>query len=588
MGRFRGLDGAAMLLLAWASLAGLLPSKASASEIVLGPTLCHAVSERVVAAREAPAPLACGGEPRGYQHGSLWLRTDLRGLPVDGNDLMLVVHNSRFDRLSVAFRYADGFVAQSEVHGGDFGSHWRAGGQIAFDAPMRDVPVTAMTLRFDRLASAKLLRMRLMDHGEASYEAIALAGTIATALTLLLVCALYNAGLAVAIRRAFPAWQAAWAGCMVLWGAIWSQFHLFLFPGMAGALSAQSCTALSCLAITLATASAVTAIDRATLPAGLRRAALLSGIAVGVLGLPLAAMRSGPIVELGNCLGVLILLDLGLVAACLALASRRKSTDARNLIGAWSLPMLMLAALQMTDPNAIFWGGGAQILILFAAAWQTLWLSITASHKYAKLRIDRDTARIAEAQAQELARRDPLTGLLNRRGVIEVLEAKSRQGDDPDASVALLLIDVDRFKRINDQYGHDAGDLVLTRIASQIVRWEEARCNVARLGGEEFVIIIEGLEMTALQHFAESVREDIAACRYGLEPGGGVTVSIGVAQTTGHPDFRALYRLADKALYAAKRSGRNRVSFSSAHNDEGDGRSAEAGLGERHPLRGGA
>jgi diguanylate cyclase (GGDEF)-like protein len=108
------------------------------------------------------------------------------------------------------------------------------------------------------------------------------------------------------------------------------------------------------------------------------------------------------------------------------------------------------------------------------------------------------------------------------------------------------------------------------------------------LGGEEFVIIIEGLEMTALQHFAESVREDIAACRYGLEPGGGVTVSIGVAQTTGHPDFRALYRLADKALYAAKRSGRNRVSFSSAHNDEGDGRSADTGLGERHPLRGGA
>jgi diguanylate cyclase (GGDEF)-like protein len=572
MEKLRSLGAVLLLSLASCLLAGTYPTAALASEINLATTLCHAVSERVAEDDKAPPAFACSGEPGDYQSGTLWLRADLRRSAVDGKDLVLFVHNSRFDRLSVMFTYADGSVAREQVQVGRFGSHWRAGGQIAFEAPMRDAPVVTAILRFDKLASAHLLRMRLMGREQASYQATALSGTIAGALTLLLIGALYNAGLAFAVRRGFPAWQAAWAGCMVLWGAIWSQFHLFAFPRMAGPMSAQICTALSCLAVTLATVSAVTAIDRAVLPVGLRRIALLLGAAVTALGLPLAIMRIGPIVEMANLLGVLILADLALVAICLALASWRKSADARALVGAWSLPMLVLAVVQLMDINALFWGGGAQILILFAAAWQTLWLSITASHKYAKLRIDRDSARVAEAQAQELARRDPLTGLLNRRGFVEVLEARSRQILDLNAPFALLLIDVDRFKRINDKYGHDAGDLVLTTIASRIARWEGPMCSVARLGGEEFVLVIGELEGFALRRFAEGVREGIAACRHERMYDLVVTVSIGVAQTTGRPDFQTLYRFADEALYSAKRSGRNRVAF----NKDGDDRNLHA------------
>jgi len=564
MAKCPSLGVAALLLLASWLLAIGCPATANAREIDLGTALCHATQPQPAMSRRLPQTFHCRGDPQGYQGGTLWLRTDLRPLHVDGHNLALFVHNSRFDAMSVTFRYADGFTATSQIRSGAFGSFWRPGGQIVFEAPVRASPVTVLVLRFDKLASAHLLRMRLMNREDAIFQTTALSATIAAALTLLLVGALYNAGLAIAVRRAFPAWQAAWAGCMVVWGTIWSQFHLFLLPAMAGTLSAQICTGLSCLAVTLATISAVSAIAPSVLPAGLRRMALLSGVAVSLLGVPLSLMRAGPIVEMADLLGDLILGDLALVALCLAFGVRRGSSEARALAGAWSLPMMVLAIVQMIDINALLWGGGAQILILFAAAWQTLWLSIAASRTYARLRADRDSARIAEARAQELARRDPLTGLLNRRGFVETLQRRLSADADRDAPCALLLIDIDRFKDVNDRYGHEAGDQVLVTVAARLARWEGPICDVARLGGEEFALVITGLEGFVLRRFAESVREAIAACRHALAADEVVTASIGVAPGKGPPDFQRLYRIADQALYAAKRSGRNRVVLSSA------------------------
>jgi hypothetical protein len=92
-----------------------------------------------------------------------------------------------------------------------------------------------MVLRFDHLASLELLRMRVMGGDEASLEATVLATAVGAALTLLLLGAIYNVSLAVAVRRQFPAWQGAWAGCMVVWGGFWSQAHLLVLPALAGA-----------------------------------------------------------------------------------------------------------------------------------------------------------------------------------------------------------------------------------------------------------------------------------------------------------------------------------------------------------------
>lgn len=535
---------------------------AAAEDVLDPPSLCHAVSQTVAEPRAAPPAITCKGEAHGYQLGSVWLRADLHRHNVDPHDLVLKVHSSRFDRLEVAFVYADGRTIYQHVRAGDFGTHWRTGGQIAFEAPVRDAPVRFVTMRFDRLASVNLLRMRLLSRGEAAIQSTALSICVTAALTLLLIGAVYNTSLAVSLRRQFPVWQAAWAGSVLLWGVIWSQLGLLIVPEMAGTFSSQICTALSCLAVTFAASSAVTALDGLELPRPARWFTLGLGAFVSFLGLPLALMRSGPIDAAALVLGIAILTLLACVAGCLAFAWRRGSIEARTFAGAWSIPILTLGGVEFVDTKTIFWGGGSQLLILFAAAWQTIWLAVAASKTHANLRIEHDRARQAEAQAHELARRDPLTGLRNRRGFIEAVAPMLELAQSGSSPAALLLLDIDMFKRINDTYGHDAGDMVLATIARRIERWEGPMCKVSRLGGEEFALMTTGMTGFALEQFAESVRLGIAACDHHEAIGPGtVTVSIGIAEAGRDSSFRELYRLADEALYRAKRLGRDRVMF---------------------------
>lgn len=560
--RFRVMK--AWLLLAMAGIAAACWSiPARAEPLHLDTSLCHAVSALDQGDRTLPSlQFTCTGTPAGYQQASLWLRADLRRLPapVDRNDLVLMVHHSRFDRLAVVFSYADGVEQWQQVRSGDYGSHWRAGGQIAFEAPVRSAPLVAVTMRFDKVASVDLLRMRLLTRGDSGLQSATLGAAIGAALTLLLIGLLYNLSLAFAVRRQFLVWQGAWAGCMLLWGLIWSEMHLLVLPGMAGTISSQVCTFLACLAVTLATASVVTSLDRNALPRWAQWSMLALGATVGLLGVPLAIMRSAAIETLAGVTGILILADLVLVAACLTWAWRRGSAEARDFAGAWALPMATLAFIQIVNVEGAFWGGGSKIVVLLAAAWQTLWLSIVATRRLAHLRVERDHARAGEAEANQLARRDPLTGLLNRRGFLETVEPLLDRVRSEGASAALLLIDIDRFKSINDAHGHEAGDMVLRCIAQRLERREGPMCTVARLGGEEFALMVAGVESVALARFADGVRQEIAACDHGAEIGDRrVTASIGVAEAMPTSDFQQLFRLADQAMYAAKQQGRDRV-----------------------------
>lgn len=552
----RGLRRMALALLA---LCCCVP--AGAQVIGLRPVLCHAVTD----SRQADEALSslrfsCAGTPRGYQHGSLWLRATLDRLPIEPRNLALMVHQSRFDRLAVAYSYADGAVRWQEVSGGRFGAHWRAGGQILFEAPDRDAPVVAVTMRFDRLAEYGLVHARLMPQGDSARQTTALALVVGASLTLLLIGGLYTFSLAFALRRPYLAWHGAWAVCMLLWGGIWSQLHLLIVPGMAGTVSAQTCTFLSCLAVTLATVSAVTSFPPRILPRRLRATTLALGAAVALFGVPLSFVRGPGLMELAALLGWLILADLLAVTICLALAWRRGATEARDFAGAWSVPMATLAIIQLVDMDDGFWGAGSKLVILLAATWQTLWLTIAATRRLGRLRIERDRARAGEVLARELARRDALTGVRNRRGFVESVAPLLDRARADGLPAALLLIDIDRFKSINDEHGHDAGDVVLSRVGRRIAAWEGAMCTAGRIGGEEFALLAIGLEGVVLDRFAESVRAGIAACDHRDTIGDRiVTASIGVAEARPAAEFRLLFKLADEALYAAKRDGRNRI-----------------------------
>jgi diguanylate cyclase (GGDEF)-like protein/PAS domain S-box-containing protein len=159
------------------------------------------------------------------------------------------------------------------------------------------------------------------------------------------------------------------------------------------------------------------------------------------------------------------------------------------------------------------------------------------------------------------ARVDPLTGLANRRAFLEQLERRCAAGPGNAPASSLAILDLDHFKRINDGYGHPAGDQVLQAVAAEAMRFCRSHDVVARIGGEEFCVIFTGAGMADAHAAADRLREAIRALRIPIDSGQTITVtaSIGLAEIVhGHPALAILKR-ADTALYEAKRQGRDRL-----------------------------
>jgi diguanylate cyclase (GGDEF)-like protein len=169
-------------------------------------------------------------------------------------------------------------------------------------------------------------------------------------------------------------------------------------------------------------------------------------------------------------------------------------------------------------------------------------------------------ARLRESRQalERLSATDPLTGLFNRRWMMEALENEVRRSRRLKHSFAVIMADVDHFKRFNDAHGHPAGDAVLKRVA-EILRESTRDVDVvARYGGEEFFVLMPETEGEGAADVADRVRERLAAER--LPGGGSVTLSFGVAEFPAHGDVgETLIGIADAALYQAKREGRDRV-----------------------------
>jgi len=162
------------------------------------------------------------------------------------------------------------------------------------------------------------------------------------------------------------------------------------------------------------------------------------------------------------------------------------------------------------------------------------------------------------------ARLDPLTGLANRRAFLEQLELRCRPGTPgmPDVRAgSLAMLDLDHFKRINDRYGHPAGDAVLQAVASEAMRFCRSHDLVARIGGEEFCVIFGGASMADAETAADRLRQAIRALRIPIGDSETVTVtaSIGLAEIIPGGAAPEILKRADAALYEAKRQGRDRL-----------------------------
>ncbi|HVY21396.1 MAG TPA: GGDEF domain-containing protein [Bauldia sp.] len=163
----------------------------------------------------------------------------------------------------------------------------------------------------------------------------------------------------------------------------------------------------------------------------------------------------------------------------------------------------------------------------------------------------------AKQVVEKLSRTDPLTGLANRRALIETAETAGAA-----AVLILVIFDIDRFKRINDAHGHIAGDAVIAAVAATMTEHLGALGLLCRLGGEEFALLANNQNMEDVLDGVWAMRDRLAATPIVTgEIAVEVTVSAGVAARQPGGTFTQLYADADRALYVAKTSGRNRVDY---------------------------
>jgi diguanylate cyclase (GGDEF)-like protein len=168
-----------------------------------------------------------------------------------------------------------------------------------------------------------------------------------------------------------------------------------------------------------------------------------------------------------------------------------------------------------------------------------------------------DEIRLRNEELQVLARRDPLTGVANRRAFFEWLEREFAASQREGEGLCCLMADIDHFKRVNDTHGHSAGDEVIRRISEALTAEVGSPESVCRYGGEEFCLVLPGTAIEDAVALAERLRQRIESPGFARVP---VTVSFGVSSSLfGATKPIEMVNQADEALYASKEAGRNRV-----------------------------
>jgi len=256
----------------------------------------------------------------------------------------------------------------------------------------------------------------------------------------------------------------------------------------------------------------------------------------------------------------IVVIQMLMIAASLA-GWRKGSHTAKFFLLGWGVFMLGAMLSSLSDAGWLPMTWWAMYASQAGSAFQAVVLSWGLADHIQRMRKEKDKAVAQMKESRRLADTDELTGLYNRRYVSHVFETATRAR--PGRAISLMMIDVDHFKKVNDTYGHEAGDQVL-REMGQLMKAGFPRTDVlGRFGGEEFMVLLPDTTIEGARIAADRLIGAVREQPFGNPKGQPLycTVSIGVAQWKGGDEtFLQLIRRADEALYEAKREGRNRVS----------------------------
>jgi len=544
---FLALLGAAVLLAA--------ARPALADTFPIG-TTCHAsaaADEDYAQLAAKPQRWKCEGNGWSIASPRAFLRIDLRG----ANQKMpafLVTRLTRFDAMRLTVINSDGQVATRDVSQADMApatTDWLMHTALPRIADQAEVVI----VRIEGARHAGMLSdTRLVDSLADTPSSLRHELLIATLCGMLSLPLLFNFAFYRVLRERFLLWHALATGLMLV--------HTLLTSGLINRFVTLS---LDQLSIVSATSFGGMVIGASFFSANFIEAGKLDlfhrrVLRWSLLWIPLWTLfylfAGGMFRPLAAPLYLASFLPLLAVFVWIMTVARRRGSRAVNFqIAAWTPVMLtglirVVSALGATDAPL-------EMLVEqhFAMGIEVIITSLGVADRFMAIRTQRDRAWAQSRRFEELAERDPLTGLFNRRGVEERFDALYAEGYQ-----SMAVIDLDHFKQVNDRHGHAKGDEVLCAAAKALA--PDADTLAMRLGGEEFLLLLRGKDVAArAERRRQAISLRIATDVDGLERV--VTASMGLVQNPPDGavkvDFSMLYAQCDRLLYEAKHAGRNRT-----------------------------
>ena len=536
----------------------LVAAPASARDLSgVGGSACILPADTKLSLKEALARSGwiCGGTHKHLQHDHVWMKIPGHKLPT-GQDMGIATDSSMIGGLVMVLESADGSRHTTRYDSADIARAW--GPQTTFDLPAYSADDTprALYLRFDNpvtVLNADQLRIEPTAlQSERQLDAMVLFGFFCG---MMILSGFYSGVISGSLHNRFAGWHMVMSFLFVAYTASSGSLVFMIWPD----LTLFQRTSLSYAALSLATATVApflyTFIGTRDISATNRR--LLTGAAVVLV------INAGLMPLLGPTMPFMVrpiyhtafLFPIAMFVVVSISALRRGNIAVRWVLTAWSVPILF--AVERTLRGMNFYQSPFQwdYAFFYALAYMAAIMAMAVAWRVSRLRRDRDRARAQETLLNRHAYTDSLTGLPNRRAFEE---RHWRDGD------YLAIMDVDHFKRINDQYGHQTGDEVLRVIGRTLLANVADQKAIAawRLGGEEFAIQITAPSIAeaalTLNTMRQTLSVEIGAHERGI--GRTITLSAGVSRIV-RGDANKAYGNADRALYRAKESGRDRLSY---------------------------
>lgn len=499
------------------------------------------------------SPVGCAQDPHALGPGDYGVRLDFTPQLSDPADPLVLRHSSVWqDAERIVLRYGDGSTARIAWTSRSAARHMAIGAMFEFPVPPRAAPLVGayVEIRGSSNWRGVLLGAMLERRSEAGRRQAWLIALYAGFAGLSLALVIYNLALWSALRHRFQLYYCAMVAGLAAYTFSSSGALLLALPW----LDNNDRMRINYVVLVVAGLAAFRFIadffGPQVLSARLRRwIDRMGGLTLAIsLAFAVLAPWHGHLLDdayfVAGGLWLLLLVPVAIQAW------RARVRHFWLFVLAWSAPVcasLVRAAHGLGLVPYSFWLDNGNMIALSIESLLSTLLIFT---RLREISAERDLARAGERSAMRLANSDPLTGLLNRRAFLDLAIGRHQPH-------RLLLVDIDRFKAINDRVGHDIGDEVLCAVAHLLQSLRPPECLAVRLGGEEFALLVPlaRMEECPPERILSAVRQH--EMPFGIR----ATVSLGFAdgRVTTADDWKRLYRLADSALYRAKADGRDRA-----------------------------